>query len=308
MRCSAVASPGGIGMSQDDDVKGLKLTLAVYVVIFAGKLSVYFVTSVMALLAEALHTLADIIISGFLLVATYYSRRVADRIHMFGYGRAQNVAALVAATIFISFTSFELYREAIPHLLRPVAVAHSRVGLAVAVLAASMLIALAPIMSMLRRKGRGAAAKTQLMELFNDELGLAAALVGTTFVLFGYPIADPIAAVVVATIIAFNAIRLFRENSSVLLGQAPDPETMARLEEAARTVSGVLGVHELRAEFIGPGVAHATVHVQVAGAITVAEGHAIAREVDRTLEPMLGPGICEVHIDPVELGQNEPAS
>jgi cation diffusion facilitator family transporter len=293
-------------MTQSDDAKALKLTLLLYVVIFAGKLTVYFMTSVMALLAEALHTLADILISSFLLYATYYSRKAADRVHMFGYGRAQNVAALVAATIFISFTSFELYREAIPHLVNPVAVAHSNVGLAVAVLAVSMVIAAAPILSLFRQKSRGAAAKAQLMELLNDELGLAAALVGTVFVLFGYPIADPIAAVVVATIIAFNAAGLFRENSSALLGRAPDEETMARLEAAALAVPGVVAVHELRAEYIGSGVAHATVHIHVPGAITVAEGHVIARQVDRTLEAMLGPGICEVHVDPAESAPPKP--
>jgi ferrous-iron efflux pump FieF len=295
-------------MSEHDDVKGLKLTLVLYVVIFAGKLSVYFVTSVMALLAEALHTLADILISGFLLVATYYSRKVADRVHMFGYGRAQNVAALVAATIFISFTSFELYREAIPHLFSPVETVHSNVGLAVAVLVVSMLLAAAPLVTMLRQKTRGAAAKAQLMELVNDELGLGAALVGTILVMLGHPIADPIASVAVATIIAINAVRLFRENSSMLLGRAPEPETMARLEAAARAVPGVLGVHEIKAELVGPGVAHATVHVQVAGTITVAAGHAIARAVDLTLEPLLGPGTCEIHVDPVELGRTESGS
>jgi divalent metal cation (Fe/Co/Zn/Cd) transporter len=73
-------------------------------------------TGVMALFAEALHTLSDIFISGFLLVATLWSRKKADEVHMFGYGRAQNVAALVAATLFISFTSLKLYEEAIPRL------------------------------------------------------------------------------------------------------------------------------------------------------------------------------------------------
>ena len=67
------------------------------------KLAGYFITGVMALMAEALHTLSDIFVSGFLLVAAYYSRKAADQVHMFGYGRAQNVAALTAAILFISF-------------------------------------------------------------------------------------------------------------------------------------------------------------------------------------------------------------
>ena len=104
-------------MKQQEDIRSLQLTLGVYVVIFAVKLIAYLLSGVIALLAEALHTFSDIFITAFLLAASFYSRRTADRVHMFGYGRAQNVAALVAATLFISFTSFELYREAITRLV-----------------------------------------------------------------------------------------------------------------------------------------------------------------------------------------------
>ena len=48
----------------------------------------------MALLAESFHTLSDLFISGFLLIAILWSRKSADKEHMIGHGRAQNVAAL----------------------------------------------------------------------------------------------------------------------------------------------------------------------------------------------------------------------
>ena len=73
----------------------------------------------MVLLAKALHTLSDIFISGYLLIALLWSRRKADEVHMFGYGRAQNAAALVAAMLFISFASYTLFEESIPRLFRP---------------------------------------------------------------------------------------------------------------------------------------------------------------------------------------------
>lgn len=92
----------------------MKLALGLYVLVFALKLAVYFVTGVMALLGEALHTLSDVLISGFLLVAAIWSRKEADEVHMFGYGRAQNVAALVAATLFISFTAINSMRRQSP--------------------------------------------------------------------------------------------------------------------------------------------------------------------------------------------------
>jgi cation diffusion facilitator family transporter len=134
--------------------------------------------------------------------------------------------------------------------------------------------------------------------LINDELGLLAALIGTALVLAGETIGDPLAAIVIATIIAFNAVGLFRENMSILLGQAPSADFIARLENTARSVNGVEGVHGMRAEYIGPDVIHADIHIEVSAKLTLVEAHNIAKKVDALMEPLLGNGICEVHVDP----------
>ena len=117
-------------MKEAGDLRGIGLALLTYLAVFALKLGAYFTTGVMVLLAEALHTLSDIFISAFLLVALLWSRRKADAIHMFGYGRAQNVAALVAATLFISFTSYKLFEAVHPLLVsrRGIAIQPSMAG------------------------------------------------------------------------------------------------------------------------------------------------------------------------------------
>ncbi len=288
-------------MKESGDIRGLKLTLTVYALIFAMKLIVYFMSGVMALLAEALHTLSDIFVSGFLLVATLYSRKKADEAHMFGYGRAQNIAALVAATLFISFTSFELYREAIPRLFQSSEANYQSLGLVLGVIIVSMIFAAAPLISLFRQKTRGAAAKAQLTELFNDELGLLAALIGTLFIAGGQPIADPLASIVVATIIAINAIRLFRENSSFLLGRSPGPEYLANIERIARTVPGVLDVHDLRAEYIGPDQVHAGMHIVVRRGMPIEEAERIAAEVNQQVHQGMKAGYCVIQIDAAEV-------
>jgi divalent metal cation (Fe/Co/Zn/Cd) transporter len=66
--------------------------------------------------------------------------------------------------------------------------------------------------------------RAQLMELGNDQLGLLSALIGAALLTAGYPVADPLAAIVVATIIALNAIGRFRENLCLLLGRSPGRE------------------------------------------------------------------------------------
>lgn len=216
---------------------------------------------------------------------------------MFGHGRAQNVAALVAATLFISFTSFKLYEEAIPRLFEPEA-SYQNLSLALAVLVVSMFIAAIPLIRLLRQKNRGASAKAQLMELFNDELGLIAALIGTLFIMQGQYIADPIASIAVATIIAFNAIGLFRENLSFLLGRSPGPEFMAIVEGLTRSVEGVLGVHDLRAEYIGPDTVHVGMHVEVKRGIPIEDADRITEEVSEKVHHSIKGGYCVIHVDP----------
>ena len=280
------------------DLRSLGLTLAVYALILAAKLVAYYASGVMALLAEALHTLSDIFISGFLLVVALYSRKQADATHMFGYGRAQNVAALVVAVLFISFTSLELYREAIPRLFRPEAAAFRNLLLALGVIVGSMAAAALPLVKLLGQRTRGAAAKAQLLELVNDQLGLAAALVAVLAIRWGFPIADPIATLAVATLIAVNAIALFRENASFLLGRSPGPTFLARVESLGRSVQGVVAVRDVRAEYVGPDVVHAGLRVAVAPNLPVAEAARIAREIEIRVHEGAHAGYCFIQVEP----------
>ena len=285
-------------MKEAGDLRGIGLALLTYLAVFALKLGAYFTTGVMVLLAEALHTLSDIFISAFLLVALLWSRRKADAIHMFGYGRAQNVAALVAATLFISFTSYKLFEESIPRLFRAEASQYSHLWLALTVILISMIIAAVPLVALLRQRQRGASARAQLMELVNDQLGLLAALVGTLFVWWGWPLGDPIAAMVVATIIAINALGLFRDNLSFLLGRSPGPEFLARVEEVARSVEGVLDVRELRAEYIGPDIVHAGLHLVVPRGLPIEEAHRIAETVRARVHEETDGHYCVIQVEP----------
>lgn len=285
-------------MHESEDIRNLKIALVAYILVLVMKLVAYFLTGVMALMAEALHTLSDIFVSGFLLFAAYYSRKAADQVYMFGYGRAQNVAALTAAILFISFTSYKLYEESIPRLFQPGEVAYQNLWLALGVVLLSMVIAAVPLFQLYRQKQSGPAAKAQLTESINDELGLLAALIGTLFIMWGKPIADPIASILVATIIAYNGIKLFLENFSFLLGRSPGPEYLARIESLARSVPGVLGVHDLRVEYIGPDIIHAGMHIEVRGGTTVEEANTIAHEVEGKIHSGIPSGYCFIHVDP----------
>jgi ferrous-iron efflux pump FieF len=290
-------------MRESEDIRNLRIALGSYVLIFAMKIAAYLTTGVMALMAEALHTLRDIFASGFLLAAAYYSRKAADKVHMFGYGRAQNIAALTAAILFISFTSYKLYEESIPRLFQPRNAPYQNLWLALGVIVVSIAIAAVPLVKLFLQEQRGPAAKAQLTESINDELGLLAALAGTLFILWGKPIADPIASIIVATIIGYNGINLFIENFSSLLGRSPGPQYLSKIEKLALSVPGVLGIHNLRAEYVGPDIVHAGMHIEVPRGTPIEEADRITHEVEAKIHPGISPGYCVIHADPA--GPNE---
>lgn len=278
---------------------GLKAALAGYALVFALKLFAWWVTGLFALFAEALHTLSDLAISGFLLAADRFSRRPPDARYRYGYGRVQHVAALVAATLFISFTSFRLAEEAVSRLLHPVVPAYASLGLAVAVLVFSMGVSAVPIALLRLQKRRGPAACAQLLESFNDELGLLAALGGALLVARGFSAADALASLAVALLIAANAVGLFRDNARVLMGRAPGRDFFARVEGLARSVPAVKAVHDLRAQYVGPETVNLSLHAEVDPMMTVADGEEVAKGVRSAIMAETNCLHCVVHVDPL---------
>jgi len=278
---------------------GLTAALVCYAGVLLLKVGAWWITGLFALLAEALHTLSDLVISGFLLMADRFSRRPADARYRYGYGRAQHVAALTAATLFISFTSFRLVEESVTRILRPPAPAYTRLDLAVGVLVISMVVSVIPLGLLALQRRRGPAARAQLLECLNDELGLLAAVVGAIVVARGTHLADPIASLVVAGLIAVNAVGLFRDNARILMGRAPGQEFFETIERLARAIPAVRAVHDLRAEYVGAETIHLSIHVEVEPTLTVAEGEEVAKAVRDAIMAETRVGYCVVHVDPV---------
>jgi len=218
---------------------------------------------------------------------------------MFGHGRAQNVAALVSATILISFMSLETFREVIPKFFQaPEASEFQNPNLALIVILAGMFVVAIPTIDILKVKARDASVKAQLVAPLKDELSYVAALIAVVLVAQGYLWADPLASMFVATVIAISGLYLFKDNVHYLVGRAPSRRFMGKVELTAKSVKGVLGVHDLRAEYVGPNVVHAGFHIEVAKGTPIEEADRIAEEVKEKVSRETGCQHCVIHVDP----------
>jgi len=126
-----------------------------------------------------------------------------------------------------------------------------------------------------------------------------AVLAGAVGVWLGYPLADPIVGLLIAAAILLIVWQSGKAVFTRLL-DGVDPEVIEEMRHAASHVPGVEEVSEVRARWLGHRL-HAEVNVAVDPGLSVAEGHAIAREVNHRLLHHLGYlDEAVVHVDPVQ--------
>jgi cation diffusion facilitator family transporter len=256
---------------------------------------VFFATGLIAVLAEAAHSFTDVLQTGFLLAAARLSAAPPDEAHPFGHARGENLAAIVAALLIVAFVAAELVRGAVGALLQP-GPPPQRPGVALLVLGASAVVLLWPLVLARRdMRAHGGVVRAQAVESLNDVLGVVTAFAGVVLVLLGLREADALAALLVAAIIIFNALQLFRANLPFLVGGSPPQEFYERVAREATGVPGVLGVHSLAAEYIGPTQVHLDMSLTVPDGMSIAEADELAHRVRHRLRETLGLQSLAVH-------------
>jgi cation diffusion facilitator family transporter len=126
-----------------------------------------------------------------------------------------------------------------------------------------------------------------------------AVLAGAVGVWLGYPLADPIVGLLIAAAIL---VIVWQSGKAVFtrMLDGVEPDVVEEIRHAACEVDGVEDVSEVRARWLGHRL-NAEVNVAVDPDLSVAEGHALAREVNHQLLHHLSylSGAI-VHVDPIE--------
>ena len=249
------------------------VSVAIGVVIFVAKLVVGLLTGSLGIVSDSVHSLVDVVASGFALVAVRTARKPADTEHPYGHGRAENLAAFAEGVLLV-ITAVGIAFEALRRLTGEGAVVDPA-WYAFALLVATLLVE-AGRAGVLRRVGRLADSEALQAD------GLAGVRAGLSW-------ADSAAALLVAVIIARAAVMLIWRSGDILIDRAP-AGAEAKLREAILRVNGVREVRSVRVRRSGPNLlgdasiaTRRMLSVEAAGAM-IDEIKKIAREVLPKLE------------------------
>lgn len=275
--------------------RGALLGLAAYLLLAGLKLGVGVWGRSRALVADAVNNLSDVAASVAVLVGIWVARQPADRVHRYGHGRAETVAALVVATL-MAVAGLEVALGSVRAALASPGEPPAPAAVWVAGGSAAVALTLGQYLHYLGRRTGSHALRAQAHDLLADAAASAAALAGAAGARLGYRWLDPVAGLAVAAFILRTAFRLGAEGACLLM-DGFDADRLDRIARRVAAVDGVRAVYEVRARQLGPAV-RVDVTIGVDPHLTVAEGHAVAERVEEALAADLGVEGAMVHVEP----------
>jgi cation diffusion facilitator family transporter len=258
----------------------MRTILIIYFLTLSIKLVAYSFSGVTAVLADALHSIVDIMLLILLATASKASERRADRLHPMGHGLLKNVASLAISVAFITVLAFELFKEGTNKILNPV---KSYPNLEVALFSEVLVLGLLLLATVLYWRSKGIVNRTVMFESFNDSLSTLAAIFGIIAISFGHNIFDGIATIVIATLIAINSIRLFFENARFVIGLSPPEEFYSEVEKFCIS-KGIKGVHDMLALYMDENSIHLDMHVTVEKNMSVGDADELIENLTEELK------------------------
>lgn len=293
---AAQSRTGVLGTTRSREItRVLAIVLVLNLVVAAAKIAFGFWSGAISILSDGVHSLTDSASNVLALVGIRYAGKPADPDHPYGHRKFETLAA-AGIFVFLLLVLIQVVEAAGARLLSPVAPTITLESFLV------MGITLAINLWVVRyetRAGRRLRSEVLLADAHHTRsdvltsLAVLAALAGAAM---GWPILDPLAALLIAVFIGWAGYEIARETSAVLADQAVlDPEEVSRIVKAQ---PGVLGCHHIRTRGSADH-AFLDLHVWFPGGMSLEDAHRQSHVVKARLMETF-PTLADViiHIEP----------
>ncbi|MBI4357735.1 MAG: cation transporter [Candidatus Omnitrophica bacterium] len=262
------------------------------------KLSVGFMTRSLGLVASAVDSLMDVLVSSVNWIAVKEADKPADREHLYGHGKIESLAGLFQSMI-ISASGIYLVAEALRRLIRGVEL--TRVPVAIGVMIVSMFLTFFLVLKLKRvlRETDSIIVGTEALHFKTDfitNVGVIAALIAVRFT--GESVWDLAIASVIAVYILYQSIGVFRRSVDELLDRAFPTGEQKELERIILTFDPrIVGFHNLRTRKIGH-QRFIDFHFEIRGEEKFARAHELTEALIKRIRGRFPGADVTVHFDP----------
>ena len=229
------------------------------------------------LIADGIHSLSDLVSDFVVLFASHHSKKGADANHPYGHHRFETAASLVLGTLLL-LVGLGMLWSAVDKLQAPQTV--PTVHIIALWVAGGALVAKELLFRYMLAVAKQVKSSMLVANAWHARSDAASSLVvgiGIAGNLAGYPILDPIAALIVGVMVTKMGWGFGWDALNDLMDRAVDEQEVQAIRQTLLETPGVSDVHDLRTRKMGDLIV-VDVHIEVNAMISVEEGHDIAVE------------------------------
>jgi cation diffusion facilitator family transporter len=249
------------------------------------------------LIADGIHSLSDLVADFVVLLATWQSRKEADDDHPYGHQRFETAASLALGALLLAVGIGMLWAAA-HKLVEPETVNSVHIAaLWVAIAALVVKESLFRYMLAAAKRVKSTLLVSNAWHARSDAASSLVVGVGIVGNLLGYPILDPVAALVVGLMVGRMGWTFAWAALHDLMDGAVDDAEVLGIRETLTNTPGVKNVHDVRTRKMGDMIV-VDAHIEVDANITVEAGHDIAVEARRRVMQRHRVLNLMAHVDP----------
>lgn len=254
------------------------------------------VTNSLAILSDAAHALFDSATTFILLVTTQLSLKPPDAEHLYGHGKIEPIGGLIGGIALIGLSVFLVF-EAVMRLISGVAqVHHDIVGfLAIGFTLGVDFFRIGILWG--KTQGGSATIKAGFYHALSDFASTIIALIGFGLVFINIDYGDPVASIVLGSLLAYLSIRLIHA-SGLELSDAISKSIVSDIRKKILSTKGVSVCKELKARRVGTKT-YVETTICVPDSMGLTEAHDVASQIETNIIRLCGDSSVTVHIEPV---------
>ena len=262
------------------------------------KLIVALFSGSMAVMASAIDSLLDILMSGVNFMAIRHAEQPPDECHPFGHGKFETLATLFQALVITTSGAWIIY-ESVTRLIAGKQIGNLNEGIGVLAFSAIVSWFIASYLSRVARQTDSSALEADSLHFRMDiytNLGLMAGLLFIRW--FHIHWLDSALSILVASYILHEAMQLIRRSLNEILDRQLPEEIQEQIHELIVGYTGpTAGYHRLRTGRAGS-MKIMDFHLEVCKDMTVAEAHTLTDDLERKIKKEIPGANVIIHIEP----------
>jgi cation diffusion facilitator family transporter len=251
------------------------VSVAVNLLLTTAQITAGVLAKSQGLIADGIHSLSDLVADFVVLFAGHHAKKEADEDHPYGHQRFETAASLVLGLILIAVGVGMLW-SAFRKLEEPDTVQKVHIG--ALWMAAGALVAKELLFRYMLAVAKRVKSSMLVANAWHARSDAASSLVvgiGIIGNLAGYPLLDPIAALIVGFMVARMGWSFGWDALHDLMDRSVDEAEVQAIRATLTATPGVIGVHDVRARKMGDMIV-VDAHIEVDATISVEAGHDIA--------------------------------